>query len=53
MRGSALAAALVDQGMEAEAAMALVRWVRPGAIQAEVQEGLIRGLAQTRRAGSG
>lgn len=46
--GTVAACALVDQGMEAEAAMALVRWVRPGAIQAEVQEGLIRGLAQTR-----
>lgn len=39
--GTVAACLLVDQGMQPEHAISLVRWIRPGAIQSESQEQFI------------
>lgn len=47
--GTLLACALVRQGMSARDAVVTTRWIRPGAIQSEVQEALIDRYAKEHR----
>ena len=47
--GTVAAALLVNSGMQADAAIELVRWVRPGAIQSDEQERFITSVARRDR----
>ena len=47
--GTIAACVLVSEGMSAEGAIAMVRWLRPGSVQSEVQESLVGAYEQSRR----
>lgn len=46
--GTIAAAMLIEEGMAADGAIRLVRWVRPGAIQSAAQEALLESLGGAR-----